>query len=246
MTGETAGIRGTAALTRKFPRRGRGFWFGLAIDLLWPPLVLFTRIRMRGREHLPQAGGMLVASNHLSFADPITVTAFCLASGRIPRYLAKASLWRVPVIGRVMASGGHIPVHRNSVRAGHAYRDAVTAAASGECVVFFPEAGFSRRADGWPSTGKHGAARVAVETGVPVIPLANWGTHRLLPSTAWFPRLIPRPTIGLVAGPPVDLSDLVGAAPTRAVLELATERIMSAITDLLAEARGETPPAECG
>lgn len=242
--GEIGGLVRMAVLTKDFPRRGRGFWFGMAIDVIWPMLVLFTKIRMSGREHLPRTGGMLVASNHLSFADPTTVTAYCLASGRIPRYLAKASLWKIPVIGKVMASGQHIPVHRGSTKAGHAYRDAVTAANDGKCVIFFPEAGFSQRSDGWPSPGKNGVARVALETGVPVIPLANWGTHRLLPPTAKLPKIFPRPAIRLVAGPPVDLSDLIGAEVTRQVLDQATKRIMTAVTDLLAEVRGEAPPVE--
>lgn len=243
-SGAIGGVGRMALLTKDFPRRGRGFWFGMAIDVIWPFLVLFSSLRMRGREHLPRTGGMLVASNHLSFADPITVTPFCLASGRVPRYLAKASLWTLPVIGKVMATGRHIPVHRGTSKAGHAFRDAVTAAQAGECVIFFPEAGFSRRDDGWPSAGKNGVARVALETGVPVIPLANWGTHHLLPATAKFPHLFPRPKIELVAGPPVDLSDLMGAELTRSVLDQATKRIMAAVTDLLAEVRGETPPAE--
>lgn len=231
-----------AALTRRFPRRGRGFWFGFAIDLLWPFVVLFTRLRLRGGEHLPATGGVVLATNHLSFADPVTVTAYCLAHRRVPRYLAKESLWRLPVVGRVMRAGGHIPVHRGSARAGDAYRDAVRAAEAGECVVFFPEATFSADPAHWPSAGKSGAARVALVSGVPVVPLANWGTHRLLPRRAWFPRLLPRRRIDLVAGPPVDLSDLTGQPLTRAVLAEATRRIMAAITDLLAEVRGEPAP----
>ncbi|MER6798977.1 1-acyl-sn-glycerol-3-phosphate acyltransferase, partial [Amycolatopsis mediterranei] len=71
---------------------------------------------------------------------------------------------------------------------------------------------------------------------------ANWGTHHLLPSTAKLPRGLPRKTVELVAGPPVDLSDLVGRELTRAVLEEATARIMAAITELLVALRGERPP----
>jgi 1-acyl-sn-glycerol-3-phosphate acyltransferase len=90
--------------------------------------------------------------------------------------------------------------------------------------------------------GKTGAARIALETGAPVVPVANWGTHRLLPSTAWIPRGFPRKTVDLVAGPPVDLDDLRGPDPSREVLDEATARIMAAITALLGVTRGESPP----
>lgn len=227
-------------LTRRFPRRGRGFWFGLAIDLLWPVLLLSSRLRLRGRERLPAAGGVLVATNHLSFADPITVTAFCLASGRIPRYLARGDLWRLPLVGSVMRSGRHIPVHRGTARAQDAYRDAVRSAENGECVLFFPESTFSDDPQGWPMRGKTGIARVALTTGVPVVPLANWGTHRLLPRRKP-PRLFRRTTIDLAAGPPVPLDDLRARPLTPQVLREATDRIMAAVTAELAGTRHGVP-----
>ena len=236
-------MRAAFGLQFRFPRRGRGFWFSLAIDVIWPFTALFTRMRMTGLEHLRHEKGVLVASNHLSFADPVSVTSFCLAGGRIPRYLAKASLWRIPIVGKVLASGGHIPVTRGTAEARNAYHGAVEAAARGECVVFFPEATFSDDDGHWPSPKvKNGVARVALESGLPVIPLANWGTHLLLPSKARFPKLFPRKTIELVAGPPVDLSDLIGQPINRATLDVATARIMRAVTDLLADIRQEPAP----
>ncbi|WP_018683894.1 lysophospholipid acyltransferase family protein [Actinokineospora enzanensis] len=230
------------ALMFRTPRRGRGAWYGLAIYLIWPLLALSTRLRFRGGEKLPRTGGVALVSNHLSFADPVTVTAFALAAGRIPRYLAKSSLWRIPVVGRVLASGGHIPVERNTAQARHAYIGAVQAIERGECVMFFPEAGFSDDTDHWPSRRvKSGVARVALETGVPVIPVVNWGTHKLLPPTARFPRLFPRKTVDILAGDPVDLSDLEGT--DRETVDEATKRIMHAVTELLAGLRDEKPPA---
>ncbi|MDT8912198.1 lysophospholipid acyltransferase family protein [Amycolatopsis sp. PS_44_ISF1] len=241
--GELLTFRQMEVYGRRFARRGRGAWYSVAIEVIWQFLVLFSRFRVRGAGHIPASGGVLVASNHLSFADPATATAFCLAAGRVPRYLAKSSLWKAPVVGRIMLSGRHIPVYRGAATASGAYRDAVVAVRAGECVAIFPESTFSKDPDGWPMKGKTGAARIALETGVPVVPLANWGTHHLLPATAWFPRGIPRKTVDLVAGPPVDLSDLRDAKLTRVVLDEATARIMAAITELLAGIRGEQPPA---
>jgi len=242
LEGELLGFRGMQAYGRRFARSGRGAWYHFAIEVVWQLLVLTSRFRVRGSRNIPASGGVVVASNHLSFADPTTLTAFCLGAGRVPRYLAKASLWKAPAIGAVMRSGKHIPVHRGAPTASGAYRDAVAAVGGGECVAIFPEGTFSADPDGWPMKAKTGAARIALETGVPVIPVANWGTHRLLPAGAWFPRGVPRRTVELVAGPPVDLDDLRGRELTREVLEEATARIMAAITELLAGIRGERPP----
>ncbi|PRX48568.1 1-acyl-sn-glycerol-3-phosphate acyltransferase [Prauserella shujinwangii] len=199
---------------------------------------------MGGTRHVPRTGGALIASNHLSNADPITVTAFCLVAGRVPRFLAKAVLWRVPVVRAVMRSGRHIPVHRGRASALDSYRDVVAAVREGDCVVVFPEGTFSDRADEWPMQGKTGLARIALTTGAPVVPVANWGTHHVLPDGARWPRLRPRRRVELLAGPPVDLSDLAGPKPSASQLREATTRIMTAITVLLAEVRGESPPPE--
>lgn len=235
-------LRGMAAFGRRFPREGRGFWYALAITTIWPLLVLCTRYRVRGGEHIPSAGGVVVVSNHLSFADPTTLTSFVLGYGRVPRYLAKASLWKVPLLGSIVRSGRHIAVHRGAATAGEAYRDAVAAVRAGECVAIFPEGTFSDHPDRWPMRGKTGAARVALETGAPVIPVANWGTHRVLPAGAWLPRPLPVKTVDLIAGPPVDLRDLAALPLSKEVLYEATARIMAAVTTLLGEARGEAPP----
>jgi 1-acyl-sn-glycerol-3-phosphate acyltransferase len=240
--GELLPRRRMIAYGRRFARAGRGAWYSFAIEVVWQFLVQTTRFRVRGAHHIPKSGGVLVASNHLSFADPATLTAFCLAAGRVPRYLAKASLWKLPVLGRVMRSGRHIPVYRGAATAAEAYRDLVASVRDGECVAVFPEGTFSKDPDGWPMRGKTGIVRAALETGAPVIPVANWGTHHLLPSTAWFPRGVPRKTVELVAGPPVDLSDLRDRPLTREVLEEATARIMTAVTALLETIRGEERP----
>ena len=222
-----------AALTPRLPRRGRGFWFSLAIDALWPIVVLFVRMRMAGRHNVPSNGGVILAANHLSNADTVSTVVFTLASGRVPRIFAKASLWRMPVVGWIMRSGRHIPVQRGTERAAESLDLAVAALDQGECVGVFPEGTFTRDPDGWPMQAKSGAARLALTSRAPVIPVAQWGTQHITPRGKVFPRLLPRKTVHVVAGPAVDLSDLYDRELTREVLDEATERIMAAITTLL-------------
>ncbi|MCG8922683.1 1-acyl-sn-glycerol-3-phosphate acyltransferase [Lentzea sp. CC55] len=226
-----------AAWTWKIPRRGRGFWFSLAIDVLWPVVVLFVRLRVRGRHHVPGNGGVVLAFNHLSNADAVAAVVFALLSNRVPRVLAKASLWRLPLVGRVMRSGGHIPVERGTVKAAEALKPAVEALREGRCVMAFPEGTFTNDPDGWPMKGKSGVARMALEARVPVVPVAEWGTQDLLPRGSVLPRLLPRKRIEVVAGAPVDLSDLYDRELTAEVLDEATSRVMDAITTMLSGIR---------
>ena len=220
-----------------------GFWFGLAITVIWPYAMFGTRIGWRGGEHLPRTGGALLALNHVSFSDPIFDVAFCISHGRMPRFLAKAELWDVPVVRSVLGKGGHIPVYRASARAGDAYRGAVEALNRGEIVAFYPEATYTSDPDGWPMKAKNGIGRIALVTGAPVIPVANWGTQDVLPPGTGLPRLLPRREVTIVAGPPVDLSRWLGGPRTRTALDGATAAIMADVTALGAEVRGERPPA---
>lgn len=226
-------------------RRKIGFWYRLAAFLLKPPLVLFFRRDWRGTEHIPAEGGFLTAVNHNSFLDPLSYAHFQYNTGRVPRFLAKSGLFRSRIVGRFMRGTGQIPVYRESSDAAGAFRAAVEAVNKGECVTFYPEGTLTRDPELWPMKGKTGAARVALLTRAPVIPVAQWGAHLAMPPYARKNklRLFPRKTLQVVAGPPVDLSRFYDQEPTAEVLAEATEEIMTAITSLLADLRGQTPPA---
>ncbi|WP_344411826.1 lysophospholipid acyltransferase family protein [Pseudonocardia ailaonensis] len=230
-------------LTLRRRRRTSGFWFGLAIELIWPFVMVFTKLGWRGGERLPRSGGVLIAANHVSFADPIFDTAFVISHGRMPRYLAKSELWDVPVVRSVLGKGGHIPVYRQSAKAMDAFRGAVAALERGEVVVFYPEGTYTSDPRFWPMKAKNGIARIALQSGVPVIPMANWGTQEVLPQDGK-PSLWPRKRVSVVLGPPVDLSAFEGKPRTRTNLDAATQAIMTAVTGLVADLRGEEPPAK--
>jgi 1-acyl-sn-glycerol-3-phosphate acyltransferase len=228
------------SLTRR--RRGSGFWFGFAIALLWPFTMFGPRVAFAGGRHIPRTGGALLACNHVSDVDPIYDVAFTISHGRMPRFLAKAELWKIPVVRSVMAGGGHIPVYRASTRAADAYKDAIEALRRGEVVVFYPEGTHTADPAGWPMKAKNGIGRIALVTGAPVIPVANWGTQELIPPDSR-PRFLPRKTVQVVAGPPVDLSRWLDGPRTRTALDGATGAIMDDITALVAVLRGEQPPS---
>ncbi len=224
-------------------REKRGWSLAICVTLLRPLLTLLTRRSFRGMEHLPR-GGFVFAANHISHADPLLFSHFVNDAGYSPHFLAKASVLNVPVLGRFLRSTGQIPVQRGGTEAAQAYRDAVLAIGRGASVIVYPEGTITRDADLWPMVGKTGVARIALETGCPVIPCAQWGAHELLPPYAKRPRLLPRKVNRVQAGPPVDLTDLQDKPLTTEVLRQATDRVMQAISVQLGEVRGETPPLE--
>jgi 1-acyl-sn-glycerol-3-phosphate acyltransferase len=226
------------------PRAKLGWAMRFVVTVLRRPLMILTRRDWRGVENLPTSGGCVVAVNHVSEVDPMPFAHFLFDNGRIPRFLGKAEVFKVPIAGRILTSAGQIPVYRLSDDAAQAFSAAVAAVEKGECVVVYPEGTLSRDPGMWPMIGKSGAARIALTTRCPVIPCAQWGPQEILAPYARRPRLLPRKVMRITAGPPVDLDDLRGQEITTQLLATATERIMAAITALLEEIRGEHAPAQ--
>jgi 1-acyl-sn-glycerol-3-phosphate acyltransferase len=217
----------------------------LAACVVKPFLLLFFKRDWRGMHHIPAQGGFITVVNHNSYLDPLSYAHFQYNTGRVPRFLAKESLFRKGPVGAMMRGTGQIPVYRETSDAAGAFRAAVEAVNRGECVAFYPEGTLTRDPGLWPMEGKTGAARVALLTGAPVIPVAQWGAHEAMPpyATSKRLRLFPRKTLTVVAGPPVDLSEYQGVEPNTEVLREMTDKIMDAITALLADVRDEEPPA---
>ena len=103
----------------------------------------------------------MVCSNHISDSDPVALAHFLYDNGHPPYFLAKAALFKAPLVGRVIRGAGQIPVFRDGPEAVKAFAPAVEAVRQGKCVAIYPEATVSRDPDLWPMTGKTGAARVA-------------------------------------------------------------------------------------
>lgn len=224
-------------------RQKRGWAFAFAVAVVKPLLLFFTKRRWVDGEKIPAEGGCVLVGNHISHVDPLTFAHFVYDHGRLPRYLAKAAVFEVPFVGMIVRKAGQIPVYRLTADASQAFRAAVDAVERGECVVVYPEGTISRDPGLWPMTGKTGAARIALSTGAPVIPVAQWGANQILAPYAKKPHLFPRKTISMKAGDPVDLDDLRDKPMTPDVLREATDRIMDSLTAELADLRGEQPPA---
>nr|WP_237503624.1 MULTISPECIES: lysophospholipid acyltransferase family protein [unclassified Streptomyces] len=218
----------------------------MAAVICKPPLLVLFKRDWRGMDHIPADGGFITAVNHNSYLDPLSYAHYQYNTGRVPRFLAKAGLFRSGFVGLMMRGTGQIPVYRETTDAANAFRAAVTAIDKGECVAFYPEGTLTRDPELWPMQGKTGAARVALLTKAPVIPVAQWGANDAMPPYAKEKklRLFPRKTLRVQAGPPVDLSAFYDREPTAEVLRAATDVIMAAITEQLAVVRGEPAPAE--
>ena len=221
----------------------RGWAFNLAVPILKPLLLTATSRTWIDGEKLPATGGCIVVFNHVSHVDPLMAAHFVYDHGRLPRYLAKSGLFKNRALAFFLTAAGQIPVERLTKSAAGAYDAAVAAVRNGECVIVYPEGTLTRDPHLWPMTGKSGAARIALETGCPVIPVGQWGAQDLLPPYGR-PDFLPRKHVTMKVGDPVDLSDLLTQPHTGAVVQQATDRIMAALTDLVADIRGETAPVE--
>ncbi|MBA2774075.1 MAG: 1-acyl-sn-glycerol-3-phosphate acyltransferase [Nocardioidaceae bacterium] len=204
--------------------------------------MLLTKRDWSGGEHLPRTGGCVIAVNHVSEFDPIPFAHFVYDHGRLPRFLGKAEVFKVPVVGAILTNAGQIPVYRKTTDAAEAFRAAVAAIEQGECVVVYVEGTITREPGLWPMVGKTGAARIALSTGCPVIPAAQWGPQDVLAPYGRKPRLFPRKLMHMRAGPPVDLAAYQSRPLTAETLRGATNAIVDDITGLLEEIRGEQAP----
>lgn len=222
----------------------RGWAWTIVVGIVKPTLMAATKHDWIDGEKIPATGGCVVAVNHISHLDPMTLGFFLYEQGRLVRYLAKDALFRTPVLKYIVKDAGQIPVTRASEGAASAFDAAVEAVERGECIGVYPEGTITKDPDGWPMRGKTGAARIALATGCPVIPVGQWGAQEILPAYTLRPHLIPRRTAHYKAGDPVDLSDLMGKPVTNKVLHEATNRIMAGITSLVEDLRGETAPAQ--
>ncbi len=231
----------------KLRRPGHGeklgvIWWIVCL-IFYGPASALVKIRYRNLDRIPQRGAAILVVNHVSHVDPFLVAKLVLDGARTPRFLAKDSIFDVPVVGAAMRAMGHIPVKRGSTDARQSLAAAVAALDRGELIVLHPEGTVTRDPDGWPMLGKTGAARLTMlAPHVPVIPVAQWGVQESIDLYRKRIRLIPRPRHVLSVGEPIDLSALREREPNVRALVDITDVIMRRLRHDVAELRGVPEP----
>ena len=207
---------------------------------LRPLLMVLTKRDWQGMENLPE-GGFVLAPNHVSHVDPFLISHFMLDNNIPPQFLAKDTLLSAKGYGWILRTAQQIPVFRSTEGAAESLRAAAAAVEAGGVVTIYPEGTITRDPAAWPMSGRTGAVRVALMTGKPLVPLMQWGAQEILWPYAKKVRLLPRKTIHIRVGKPIDLSDFEGKEMTEQVLHAATTRLMDSLTAMMAEVRGELP-----
>jgi 1-acyl-sn-glycerol-3-phosphate acyltransferase len=212
------------------------------MEIVYPPVIgaarlmfraLDLRIHIDGAQHIPRAGGAVLASNHVSYLDFIFCGLGAQSANRLVRFMAKKEVFDHRVSGPLMRGMHHIPVDRQAGTA--AFRAATTALQNGEVVGVFPEATIS---ESFTVKGlKSGAVRLARTAKVPLIPMVVWGPHRLW--TKGRPKTLTKRHVPVIIsiGEPIEI--VKGVHPDAVNVELHTR--LSALLDAAQAAYPDQP-----
>jgi len=222
---------------------GTNLAFKIGAGILIPIFRLVMKRDWRGAEKLPKSGPVIVVSNHLSYLDVLVLSDFLFTNGRAPRYLGKSGVFRVPIIGKIILAAGQIPVERETDDAKKAVDHAKILLEKGHLLGVYPEGTLTRDENLWPMIAKTGCARLALATDTPVIPIAQWGSQKILPRYTNRIHLFPRKTIEIRVGDPINLAPWKGKHEDPQALIEATAAIMQALTVMIEDMRGEKRPA---
>ena len=215
----------------------------LVASVLIPLVRMMFKVTPKGLEKLPKTGPFVLVSNHVTNVDALAVAYLVYVNlKRAPHFLAKGSLFKVPVIGPALRAAGQIPVYRGGQRNDEPLSVAHNYLKAGHCIAIFPEGTLTRDPNLWPMRGRSGAVRLAIETGVPVYPIAHWGSEQILPTYGgrfrpgfWKP-------VRIIVGDEINLDKYRDRKLATADLSEATAKVMKEVTKLVEELRGEKAP----
>ena len=205
-----------------------------------PPVKFWFSWRFEGLEHIPASGPAIVCCNHISYLDPLGNAYAIIKAGRRPRFLAKDELFAIPLVGRVLRGAGQIPVDRGRAGDPSPLLAAQAALRVGEVVEIYPEGTVTKNPDSSPMHAKTGAVRLSLATGVPIVPMASWGSQAVWQKSGKGSLAFGRP-IWVKAGPPIDLSAHAGELEDRRVLRDLTDQVMTEIGALVEDLRSRYP-----
>lgn len=214
-------------------------WFVAAKAVALPPAKLWFAWRFEDLHHIPREGPAIVACNHISYLDPIGNAYAIVRAGRRPRFLAKDDLFKIPVVGAALKGAHQIPVDRGTdgrtpLLAARAALDA------GEIVVIYPEGTVTTDPDFLPMRGRTGAVRLSLTSGVPITPMASWGSQAVWQKSGKGSLKWGRP-IWMKVGAALDFADRRDQADDRDALHAMTDEVMAAVTALLLDLRDRYP-----
>lgn len=214
-----------------------------AASILIPLVRSMFHLKVEGLERLPKKGAYILVSNHVTNVDALAVAYFIYKYlNRGPHFLAKESLFRIPLIGKILTAAGQIPVYRSTHRNDGPLRAANQYLAAGHCIAIFPEGTLTRDPELWPMRGRTGAVRLALETNVPVYAIAHWGSEQILPTYGAKFRPNPTKAVRILVGGEIDLAKFRKKQLSPAEVQEATELVMAKITELVEKLRGEKAP----
>lgn len=213
--------------------------------ILRPWVRLLYKVEVTGMENLPKSGGYVLAANHVTTVDALAVAYMMyFRLHRAPHFLAKEGLFKTPIVGPVLLAVGQIPVFRGQRKNTDPMEAAYKVLRAGHVIGIFPEGTLTRDPDLWPMRGRTGAIRLAIETGVPIVPVGQWGTEKVMET--YSSKLKPKPwhKVNIIIGKPIDVSAYVAKKNSTEDLVLLTEKVMNEITKLVEQLRGEKAPAK--
>ena len=214
-------------------------WYQVARHIILPPLRLWFNWSFEGWEYVEQDGPLLVASNHIGYIDSIAIGNMLTYVDRKPRMLGKAEMFDEPGLGWAFRRLRHIPVARGT--GSHApLEEARRRLEAGDTIVVYPEGTVTQREDGLPQRAKAGLGWLAITSGVPVTPIAGWGTQAIWQKSGRG-SLRPGRPIWFKAGPPIDFSRYQGQEHDVHALRAVTDEMMAALTELASDLKSRYP-----
>jgi 1-acyl-sn-glycerol-3-phosphate acyltransferase len=240
----------------KHPGRTGAILYALVATLIGGVVTVVSRLqvaRVRGERdvvsRLPD-GGVIVISNHTSYADGVLLALVCRRLGRSARLLATSGVFRAPLVGAVVRRLGFIPVNRGAHDAADSLGPAADALAAGEVVALFPEGRLTRDPNHWPEKAKTGAVRLALRSGAPIVPVAMDGAYRVVGKQRMLLDLVKavvvRPKVLTAVGEPIDVRSLAKGEVTPDEVRRLTDVVMTQLVDLVESLRGQEAPAGSG
>lgn len=213
--------------------------------ILAPILRLMFKVEVTGMEKLPKKGAYIMTPNHATNVDGLAVAYFIyIILKRGPHFFAKEALFKIPLIGKILLAGGQIPVFRKGgQRNDDSFKIANMYLQAGHTICVYPEGTLTREPNLWPMRGKTGAIRLALDSGVPVYPIAHWGSEQIMGrySSKFRPGFWKK--VQILVGDEIDLAKYRKENLSPEELLEATELVMKSITALVEKLRGEKAPA---